>query len=42
MTTVVVVGVWVGIDMLTTTPTAAATAVEENDYCSGSEGVGRD
>ena len=39
-----VVRVWVGIDVLTTTPTAAAgaTAVEENDYCSGSGGVGRD
>lgn len=35
MTTVVVVRVWVGIDMLTTTPTAAATAVEE--CTSGSE-----
>ena len=40
MTTVVVVRVWVGIDMLTTTPIAAATAVEE--CTSDSEGVGRD
>ena len=42
MTTVVVERVWVGIDVLTTTPTAAAGATAVEECTSDSEGVGRD